>query len=336
MLLVDALYIHNGGGRVLLDYLISELEKQNIDCFYLLDSRINYDNFKIKNTNIIVYTKASIWNRYLFYKKNKKRFTTIFCLGNLPPNIRLNAKVVTYFHSQLYISASEENSIVDAFKYELKRIVLRLFSKNTDFWFLQTASIATAFREKFKVENEKIKLMPFYRLFEKKTNSLERINNTYLYVSNATVHKNHLRLLDAFCLFYDKYKIGSLVLTVSKEYEKITQLITQKKEEGYPIVNVGFIDRDNLMDLYLQSQYLIFPSLSESFGLGIVEGVNCGCKIIAADLPYTYSVCQPSVVFNPTSVDSIFGAFEESLGVNIAKSESCVQNKMDEIIKFLK
>jgi glycosyltransferase involved in cell wall biosynthesis len=335
MILIDALYINDGGGKVLLDYLIAKLEEQNIVCFYLLDDRIKNNGYKIKSSNKVVYVKATLLNRFLFYKKNIF-FTTVFCLGNLPPNIRLNSKVITYFHSQLYIKTSDETSIVEKLKYILKRSILRFFSKNTDFWFVQTESIKESLNIKFKIDNAKIKLMPFYPPFEKTKDLLERMDYTYLYVSNATAHKNHPRLIEAFCLFYDKYKIGNLSLTVGDEYKVVRNLITQKKQEGYPINNVGFVGREELQKMYLSCQFLVFPSLSESFGLGIIEAIENGCKVIGADLSYTYSVCKPSITFEPTSVVSIFESFVKSLDVNIAVSESHVSNKIDDIVKFIK
>ena len=40
MILVDALYINNGGGKILLDYLILKLNESSLDVYYLLDDRI--------------------------------------------------------------------------------------------------------------------------------------------------------------------------------------------------------------------------------------------------------------------------------------------------------
>jgi hypothetical protein len=45
MILIDALYINNSGGKVLLDYLIEELEKTDKEVFYLLDERIQKKNY---------------------------------------------------------------------------------------------------------------------------------------------------------------------------------------------------------------------------------------------------------------------------------------------------
>jgi glycosyltransferase involved in cell wall biosynthesis len=76
--------------------------------------------------------------------------------------------------------------------------------------------------------------------------------------------------------------------------------------------------------------------LAESFGLGLVEAINCGCKVIGADLPYTYAVCKPSIVFNPLEVDSIVSALCLSLQDNIPPSQAIVKNQIQNIIEILK
>ena len=47
MLLIDAIYINTGGGKILLDYLIEELEKTDKQIFYLLDKRIQKENLQM-------------------------------------------------------------------------------------------------------------------------------------------------------------------------------------------------------------------------------------------------------------------------------------------------
>ena len=43
MILIDAIYINNSGGKVLLDYLVEKTEVEKIDCFYLFDDRCKND-----------------------------------------------------------------------------------------------------------------------------------------------------------------------------------------------------------------------------------------------------------------------------------------------------
>ena len=333
MLLIDALYINNGGGKILLDYLISSLEEPKIDVFYLLDERIRNKHPKI-NSNEVVYLKANFLKRKKFYIENKSRFSRILCFANLPPNIRLKAEVFTYFHQLIYLNIPKEFSLMDQIKFKLKIVILKLITQNTNYWIVQSNLIKEKLSQKFSIVDNSIKTLPFYPQFEIINNPV-REKLSYIYVSNANPHKNHLKLIQVFCSFYDKYKKGKLVLTVNCDYLEILELIELKKKMGYPIINIGFVGRKELQKAYLSSEFLIFPSLAESFGLGLIEAIECGCKVIGADMPYIYEVCEPSIIFNPTDNESFFEAFEKSLNDNVKISIPKIRNNINELINIL-
>ena len=336
MILLDALYINNGGGKILLDYLILKLNNSNIDVYFLLDDRIIGKHPEVKPDKV-EYLKGSFVKRHSFYSKNKHRFSKVLCFGNLPPNIRLNAEVFTYFHQPMYLDIPKEFSFVDRLKFRFKIIILKHIAKNTDYWLVQSDFINKKIQSKLGFQSNSIKVLPFYPEFSSLELSIIREKNTYLYVSNATPHKNHQRLIDVFCQFYNKYQFGKLILTVNKDYPEVLELIESKIKKGYPIENIGFVDRLTLQKKYLSSEFLIFPSLTESFGLGLIEAIECGCKVIGADLPYMYEVCEPSLIFNPLDENSIFNGLENALNSETIKpSLARIQNNINQIISLLK
>lgn len=335
VLLLDAIYINNSGGKILLDYLIQELEKSGKKVFYLLDKRVE-NNIPHINTdqNNVVFLEASLIKRHQFYVKNRNMFSSVLCFGDLPPSIRLKAKVFTYFHQQLYIKVPKDTPAVHKFLFFLKRSVLQYFFNNSDFWILQTEVIRDNFKNKFKPDSDKLLIIPYYPEM-KKINGLSRQKNTFVYISHAPPHKNHVRLINAFCVFYDKHKKGKLIVTISSEFTDLCNLITDKINLGYPIDNIGFVERDSLSKIYQSCEYLVFPSLAESFGLGLVEAIENGCKIIGADLPYMYAVCEPSLTFNPLDEKSISDALSLSLLNDVKPSVSKIQNQIDHLVSIL-
>jgi glycosyltransferase involved in cell wall biosynthesis len=339
MILIDALYVNNGGGKILLDYLISNLENFDLNVFYLLDDRIAGKHPEIDSEKYI-YLKASLIERHKFYKKNKNSFTKVFCLGNLPPTIRMGNEVFTYFHNSVLLEIPKEFSLVERCKFRLKIAILKNIAKNTDYWIVQSNLMKDRLQSKYHFKSEKIKVLPFYPQFTLLSENFVREENTYLYVSNATPHKNHKILIEVFCDFYDQYKKGKLIVTVNEEvvlFSTVLDLIKEKQELGYPIENLGFVNRLTLQKKYLSSAFLIFPSLTESFGLGLVEAIECGCKVIGADLPYTYEVCMPSLVFDPNDKASIFSVFEKSLNeAELKSSISIIKNEINMIVDLLK
>jgi glycosyltransferase involved in cell wall biosynthesis len=335
MLLVDAVYTNNGGTKVLLDYLIEELEKTDLNIFYLLDNRIKYNHPVIKETNTIVYIKGGFFNRHRFYLNLSNQFDTIFCFSNIPPTFKVKAKVYTYFQQQLFIKVPESHPLHLKFLYFLKSLILKYSSNNSNQWIVQSNFMKKSLIKKYNLDEIDVKVIPFYPDFKAKYNSdINKEPYSYIYVSNGTSHKNHIRLITAFCTFYDQYNFGKLILTINEDYPDIINLITLKQQNNYPIENLGFLERNELQKYYNKSKYVIFPSLSESFGLGLIEGVNNGCKIISADLPYTYEVCNPSLVFNPHDTKSIFNAFVKSIESDLNYSVPKIENKIDDLLNM--
>ena len=334
-ILIDAIYINDSGGKILLDYLLQELEKIGKKCIYLLDKRVEDKMAFLKNsTNEVHFLEASLYKRHMFYLKNRNRFSSVLCFGSLPPSIKLKAKVYTYMHSDLYIKVPKDSSRKFKILFFLKRKVLEFLEKNTDFWMLQTETVAKNFKNKFNISENKILQMPFYPIMRKNDNVI-REKNTFLFVSNAVPHKNHIRLINAFCKFYDREKKGKLIITVDFSYQHLIELIDEKQKKGYPILNVGFIERENLADIYCSAEFLIYPSLAESFGLTILEAIECGCKVIGADLPYLYAVCEPSLTFNPFDENSIVKVLSLSLEGSVKDTQTKAYNKVDVLLDML-
>ena len=101
IILVDAIYINSGGGKVLLEYLIDYLSKKKIEVFYLFDSRLDLD-ISVKTENSVLNPSES--ERKNFYKRlNKKNFHSVLCFGNIPPPIKLDTNVYIYFHNELLL-----------------------------------------------------------------------------------------------------------------------------------------------------------------------------------------------------------------------------------------
>lgn len=334
MILLDSVYINDGGGLVLLKHLVDVLIKQNKDVYYLFDER-TYNVFKdldIRKSFI----SNNISARKKFYKEHSKKISSVLCFGNVPPPIKLNVPTLVYFHQPLFLKIPNDFSLRNKLIYKIKQIVLRYFKDNANLWIVQSKLIQEEFAKKYcNGSKSLVRIIPFYPSLEFTGLSVERCKNTFLYVSNTAPHKNHENLIAAFCNAYDQTKKGLLVITVPSTNTNLCQLINYKIKKGYPIKNVGFVDRQNLIKLYLSSEYLIFPSLAESFGLGLAEAIDGGCKVIAADLPYTYQVCNPSLTFNPYSIDSIESAIIKSVSQELPESNKIITNDINQLILLL-
>jgi hypothetical protein len=60
-----------------------------------------------------------------------------------------------------------------------------------------------------------------------------------------------------------------------------------------------------------------------------------GCKIIGADLPYTYAVCDPSLVFDPMNEKSIMDTIVLATEETLKNSELKVKDQVLDLINLL-
>jgi len=335
MILLDSVYINESGGLILLKYLINEIDKRNLDMFYLCDSR-TVSIFSDLDQSRVKFVKNSNIERIKFYSENKNKFSKVLCFGNVPPPIALKIPVFVYLHQKLFIEIPSEFSFKKKLIYKIKQMIFSFYKKNANTWLVQSKLMKTQFENKyFCGKMSHIKVMPFYPFLDFSDQTILRNKNSFLYVSNTAPHKNHEKLILAFCSAYDQTQKGSLVVTVPSSNVNLCQLIENKKVLGYPINNVGFVDREDLIKLYLSHEYLIFPSLAESFGLGLAEAIDGGCKVIASDLPYTYQVCEPSLTFDPHAQECIESAIITAINENLPSSKKIISNDIEELILLL-
>lgn len=343
MILIDAVHVNEGGSLVLLKYLMSVLQSNNVDCYFLLDNRVQeifQDKIKKNNYKFI---STKLYEKYKFYSKviKEDKITSVLCFGSAPPPIlNINLPIYVYFHNPYLIEFPHSISLISKLKYVLKNIYLNIFGANVKCWIVQNKRMKEKFHKKY-IKGKKnwgdLIILPFYPEIKDNKVNVKREKNSFIYVSTYYPHKNHEKLIDAFCRAYDKKKKGTLTLTIPEKHTKIIQLIKNKVDLGYPIKNIGFIERDDLCQYYKASEYLIFPSTDETFGLGLIEAISFGCKVIASNLDYVYEVCCPSFSFNPYDSQCIEKVLIEALDCKEhIPSEPIIQNQINDLLDVLK
>ena len=177
MTLIDAIYIHDLGGKLLLEYFINKLEKKHLKNFYfLLDERI-----KLKNTPPNVkFLKASERNRIFFYSFNKMKFSKIFCFSNVPPPRKTKIETFIYLHNDLLLDTKKTNfNFKTKLIFLLKRFYIKLLNNKKYKWIVQTEYLKNKLANTIRIETKNIYVLPFYPdSFENK--NLKKISNSFL------------------------------------------------------------------------------------------------------------------------------------------------------------
>lgn len=333
MVLIDALYICGSGGLNLLKYLVKELKKNNILFHLLADIRC----LGVFDGDDVEYIKATLINRKSFYCNHKYDYSTVLCFGNIPPPISLNALVYTYFHNINLLTLKDIAYLSWKIKAHFKRWYFRYYKCNTDFWIVQTTNTKTELIKNLYEKEERVLIIPFYEISDSIMEKAQKKHgDDYSYVAYYSGSKGHDELLDAWIILHERGFDKNLHLTINEHHPQFIERIKNAQKQGVKIVNHGQLSFEKVGDIYGQSKAIIYPSLNESLGLGIVEAIKAGCDVLGSDLPFIHSICRPSVVFNPRISESIANAvllYEEG-GTN--KTTLTIDNNIDKMIELLK
>lgn len=336
MLLLDSLYINSGGGKILLNLIVEYLYSNSIHTHFLFDERVRseYDYIPIQSKT---FCTPSIIRRHLFYKNNRHKFTSVLVFNNIPPTVKLNCPVYTYFHNILYLNVN----LFDNFSLFVKSRVIRFFIKNTDKWVVQSNFVKNTLCNSWNINLNDVLILPIFddtkfkdEYFSKRKKN-SKIN--YLYVSDGHVHKNHLRLFEAFEKYHSLNNNNcTLVVTISDLHFKLKHRILELIQSGVPIIDIGFVTQNELTAHYFNADVIIFPSLHESFGLGLIEATKFNLPIMASNLPYVFEVVEPNITFDPFSSQDIYMALVKSKEIIGYKSKIISENKINQLIQEIK
>ena len=126
--------------------------------------------------------------------------------------------------------------------------------------------------------------------------------------------------------------VGELKIEKGFEYliEAFSNLIKNNSIQGYSLVIVGdgllqeslqerinslnmsnFIHllgrkkRDDLIDLYNQSEIFVLSSISEGFPKVLLEAISCGCNIVSTDVGAVQSVLSNAILARPKKIQDL-------------------------------
>lgn len=336
----NCISIHNGGGLIYLSLMHEELDKKGN--LLLLDYRAKKKLRRFKNAKINYFKRGLFRNilvflvRYKFFKKYKKnihkfknfnRFEEYF-LSGLPPLFRFSGTYSSYFilcqnsnlFNNLYLLNFFKRFNIKFILYHfIHKFLIDIFLKNSDVLIAQTEAMRNLLSIK-KPINKVIIKNNYFKNIDKKNYLKNILNNTYskesivikklkiltknnilfFYPSQYLPHKNHEILFASFT------RVSKILNKNIKLIVTISESNIAKKFSSKNIIPINNLPFNQINEIYNFVDYLVFPSVSESLGLPLLEARLNKIPIIASDLEFVYDICKPISTFNPFSEDSIF------------------------------
>jgi glycosyltransferase involved in cell wall biosynthesis len=321
-LIIYAPGINSGGGLILLKELLKVLDVDCIKAICVLDKKTfgSVGNHIPVDRGLIARIKSEYW---LF--KNSRNTDIVLCFGNLPPLFKLKAKVVVYLQNVFVLNprALQERLLSKRIKLFFLHHFFRMKVKNIDELVVQTPSM--------KLEAEKIGSNPGVRVqpfMSKEFTHQSHLHNkvSFIYFASGEPHKNHKNLIKAWILLASEGLYPKLAITIEcgDQYNDLKiWLELQAKKFDLDIENLGFISHQEIPRMYESYEALIYPSLSESLGLPLVEANLLNVPILASELDFVRDVVDPIETFDPYSPVSISRAVKRYMNVGEARISPC-------------
>ncbi|MCA9191815.1 MAG: glycosyltransferase [Planctomycetales bacterium] len=332
MLIIDALNT-GGGSDVLLKYLCEILESKRKKYLVLTPKKVlNSD----KEVALGRYPPFSLKrNKILLDTSRKYSASTVLCFGNVPPAARLSCRVVTYFHNALILSSPPIRlDFFSIIRFHILRQLIWKFSPNCDQFICQTRWVATELRKILPRDfGGDIILAPFFQdeFTIKQDNRFESFD--FIYVSSEASHKNHKNLFDAVQICTKNFPLARLAVTFNSESSFRKQTKSSIRDS---VINLGKLSRDSTINLTKHARFVIFPSVVESLGLGLVEACLLNKIVLTSDLPFSGEVIKASATFDPLSPQSIANCMSKALRGEITnKAELQISNEIDKLVEVL-
>jgi glycosyltransferase involved in cell wall biosynthesis len=264
--------------------------------------------------------------------KQAKKDDVVICFGSLPPLFLARGKIFIFVQNKLVVDKSSLSSfpIKTKISIQIQRILFNLLLKRNHHLLVQSQTMHELMvTHQSDIELTRIHLLPLVpsalipkRFDVAKDVGIDINEKKFIYIASGDAHKNHLRLLKAWELLAKDGFYPKLLLTLNdkKDIGLLGEINEMRLRFPVKIDNLGVLDHEQVMVAYKSADALIFPSLTESFGLPLLEASNANLPIIASESDFVRDLVVPVQSFDPYSITSITRAIKRFLGAHNQES----------------
>lgn len=305
-MIIYAINLHTGGGKVLLDAILTESLFAPLEALFI-DERYPLP-ITLPKSVVVVKVRPTIWGRLsaelqlhsLIKKLNLKNSSVLF-FGNLPPFKRTGLKSFLYLQN-CYLTGEvplPKDSLKQTLRLTIEKWILRTFAKNVAEIWVQTPWMKQICEKVFSEIPAKIHLIlpkfPEVQAKEKK--------NKFITISSFSNHKRLSLFIDALKLLDQELKQPINVVTILDaavagnfapvNFKNITLTVKYK------------ITREELATSLLESETFVATSLYESLYLPLYEAAHYKLNLVAPDCGYTSQAKLEILKYPPNSLTEL-------------------------------
>lgn len=252
----------------------------------------------------------------------------LHCTGNTRP-LFAGVPIVQTLHDVIFMDPiSSKDTLYQQFGNYYRRKVVPLVTNKSDMVITVSHYEKQRILERVKLDEKKIKVIyngideERFRIIDNPVadDALRRKYNLpqrfILFLGNTAARKNALRVMEAYNTYASQTHNPLPIVTpglsagfisdqlsVMKQLDKIRNFITP-----------GYIADEDLAGLYNAATLFLYPSLSEGFGMPLVEAMACGTPVITSSISCLPEIAgKAGVLVDPTNTDAIASAITRML-----------------------
>ena len=320
-LLISAYSVHRGGGLTLLRALLDDLPPGR--CVILwLDERYPDPEPGTNGDLSIRRVRPSLLGRLRAEWQIASASTEadrLLCFGNLPPLFTPKCKQVSVFlQNRLLLDEYPLNEfpMFTRLRIQIERAWLRGRYGLVSQFLVQSSTMRRAVWSHLG-KGVAVEIAPFLGAPSERVRAANKPPDfDFVYVASGEPHKNHRVLIEGWKLLAEEGIRPALALTLDERDSPAlcAWIWAEARTHDLRVHVTGPMDKSQIQDLYERSGALIYPSLTESFGLPLLEATGAGLPVVASELDYVRDVVVPSQTFDPRSPVSLCRAVRRQIG----------------------
>ena len=313
---------------------------------------------KFNNIEFIEFPKSSssylrrFYLEYFYFKKLSLLMNPYLWLSlqDLSANVSSKITAVYCHNASAFYKISLKEVLLDKLFFLQNILYLFFYSiniKKNDYIIIQQDWLRDKFNKIFNISKNKIIVSypQSQNYFSSKDNITQRPEFVFLYPSFPRVFKNFELIFESVNIINSnypslKYKV---IVTIDGSENKYTKNLLKKYSDLPNVEFKGLVTRDEVFELYKNSDCLVFPSKLETWGLPVSEAKEFGLPILISDLPYAHETVNnynKVLFFNPLSsadlTDKMLKAMDNNFNEHaIEDPEQPFSNDWDELFKIL-
>lgn len=229
---------------------------------------------------------------YFYWYSIQEKIDVWISMHDMTPNVKAYSRYVYCHNATPFLTRS-----LNIWKYSKKtffmtilyKYIYRINIKKNSGIIVQQEWLRKKFVAMFGVNNI-IVAKPSIPLTSQVKPMLRAINHSYTFIYSAFPRpfKNFEIICEA-CEKLIKYELNFKVFfTIDGTENTYSRDLVKRYSFLETIKWLGLLEREDLLQKYVEADCMIFPSLLESWGLPITEFKKFGKPLLCADLPYAY------------------------------------------------